>query len=549
MTAAGAAALAWRARRPLAHARRRPSSCSPGWRRRAARAARRRRARPRAAVARRCAGRRGRRHPRRLPADLPGRRRPLPRLVGAAGRDPSQGERLLPPARAERASATPSPAAGTAAARPGPRSSGSSASRPTTPPSRACPGSPTAGASGTWARYRDAARGLARPASYPQMAGSLDGCRDTAPHGCVYDDVDALAAAAAYLHDLGAGPELDARAWQRRPRLQRRRRLRRPRARLGARVRDRRRRERLHARSSRRRRSQRRRTDVPGARAQLRADGLAAAPADAPEAVRRAIAAANAISDRPYRLVHYPTHLDNPTYDCSSSTSHVLWGAGAFGTAAAGLRAADALRPARPRTLDHGLRQHRPRLRGRRRPALRHLPLRHARARPTPARAARAGASARGPAPTSSSATRPAYDPPHPHRDRGRARPRLGRLQRPLRRPRRRAPPRRGRRQGELPGQIPAREREALARPRTRPAANRTRARSAVTPSWSPTGRPRRSRAATAQPRDAAVGQARRDAEQTAASASQRPAAHRRRNRQPRRRSSRSSPTPTAGRS
>ena len=37
--------------------------------------------------------------------------------------------------------------------------------------------------------------------------------RGTAPHGCVYDDVDALAAAASYLHDLGAGPELDQRAW------------------------------------------------------------------------------------------------------------------------------------------------------------------------------------------------------------------------------------------------------------------------------------------------------------------------------------------------
>ena len=45
------------------------------------------------------------------------------------------------------------------------------------------------------------------------------------------------------------------------------------------------------------------------------------------------VAAANEISDRPYLLVHYPTHLDNPTYDCSSSTSHVLWGGGRFGTA------------------------------------------------------------------------------------------------------------------------------------------------------------------------------------------------------------------------
>ena len=45
------------------------------------------------------------------------------------------------------------------------------------------------------------------------------------------------------------------------------------------------------------------------------------------------VAAANEISDRPYLLRHYPTHLNNPTYDCSSSTSHVLWGGGRYGTA------------------------------------------------------------------------------------------------------------------------------------------------------------------------------------------------------------------------
>jgi hypothetical protein len=162
------------------------------------------------------------------------------------------------------------------------------------------------------------------------MAGVLPGCRDTEPHGCVYDDVDALAAAAAYLHDLGAGPSLDANAWRAArayngaavyadlvlawarqyetaagalpfsPQL--------PSTALNDTV-----------------------PAVPGPRAVLRANGRAAAPADAPVAVRRAIGAANAISDRPYRLVHYPTHLANPTYDCSSATSHVLWGAGAFG--------------------------------------------------------------------------------------------------------------------------------------------------------------------------------------------------------------------------
>ena len=159
----------------------------------------------------------------------------------------------------------------------------------------ACPGSPTAGASGTWARYRDAARGLDRPAAYPQMAGALDGCRDTAPHGCVYDDVDALAAAAAYLHDLGAGTGLDERAWQA------------ARAYNGAAVYA----DLVLAWAREYERAAGASpftpglptpdltTTTPGARAVLGPDGLAAAPADAPEAVRRAIAAANAISDRP----------------------------------------------------------------------------------------------------------------------------------------------------------------------------------------------------------------------------------------------------------
>lgn len=193
----------------------------------------------------------------------------------------------------------------------------------------ACPGSPRTGASGTWSRYRDAARGLSRPGSYPQMAGVLAGCRDTAPHGCVYDDVDALAAAAAYLHDLGAGDTLDDRAWRA------------ARAYNGAPIyAD------LVLAWARQYETAAGAFDpefpdapldstrtTSGSRARLGADGLALAPADAPEAVRRAIAAANAISDRPYRLVHFATHIANPSYDCSSATSHVLWGAGAFGQA------------------------------------------------------------------------------------------------------------------------------------------------------------------------------------------------------------------------
>lgn len=177
------------------------------------------------------------------------------------------------------------------------------------------------GAGGIWRRYRTAHTRLqdgTRPTrSPPACAPIADG------HGCVYDDRDAIAAAAAYLRDLGAGPQLDERAWRAAQRYN------------GAAVY-------ADAVLARARAWEAQAADdltltdpttIPGARARLGADGLARAPANAPPDVKRAIAAANAISDRPYLLRHYPTHIANPTYDCSSSASHVLWGAGAFGTA------------------------------------------------------------------------------------------------------------------------------------------------------------------------------------------------------------------------
>ncbi len=181
------------------------------------------------------------------------------------------------------------------------------------------------GAGPTWRAFRDAHRRLpdnARPSRYPLMRDRLPACRAVAnSHGCVYDDVDATAAAAAYLRRLGAGPDLDDHAWRAARRYN-----------GGAAYAD--------AVLARARAWEAHALDdltltdtqeVPGARARLGADGLARAPRDAPPEVRRAIAAANAISDRPYLLRHYPTHIGNPTYDCSSSSSHVLWGAGAFG--------------------------------------------------------------------------------------------------------------------------------------------------------------------------------------------------------------------------
>lgn len=73
---------------------------------------------------------------------------------------------------------------------------------------------------------------------------------------------------------------------------------------------------------------------TPGQQARILPNGLAAAPQDAPAAVKRAIAAGNQLISEPYvyggghgqpltRLV--------PGYDCSGATSYVLHGAGLFG--------------------------------------------------------------------------------------------------------------------------------------------------------------------------------------------------------------------------
>lgn len=71
-------------------------------------------------------------------------------------------------------------------------------------------------------------------------------------------------------------------------------------------------------------------TLVPGLRAHLLPNGQAAAPADAPVAVKEIIAAGNQIVGKPY--VYGAGHglpLDQvaPSYDCSSSVEHLLYGA------------------------------------------------------------------------------------------------------------------------------------------------------------------------------------------------------------------------------
>ena len=66
-----------------------------------------------------------------------------------------------------------------------------------------------------------------------------------------------------------------------------------------------------------------------GAKATIGRDGDAIAPAEAPEAVKRIIAAANRIHDLPYRYGggHRPDFRDS-AYDCSGSVSYALRGAG-----------------------------------------------------------------------------------------------------------------------------------------------------------------------------------------------------------------------------
>jgi hypothetical protein len=70
---------------------------------------------------------------------------------------------------------------------------------------------------------------------------------------------------------------------------------------------------------------------VPGGRAELLGNGLAAAPTDAPLAVRRMIAAGNQIVGKPYVYGGghgLPLSEIAPSYDCSSSVEHLLYGGG-----------------------------------------------------------------------------------------------------------------------------------------------------------------------------------------------------------------------------
>jgi hypothetical protein len=66
-----------------------------------------------------------------------------------------------------------------------------------------------------------------------------------------------------------------------------------------------------------------------GAEAQLSADGrTAVAPANAPEEVKRAIAAANRITNKPYRYGGGHGDFEDSGYDCSGAVSYALHGGG-----------------------------------------------------------------------------------------------------------------------------------------------------------------------------------------------------------------------------
>ena len=69
---------------------------------------------------------------------------------------------------------------------------------------------------------------------------------------------------------------------------------------------------------------------VAGARARLLADGTAAAPASAPLAVKRMIAAGNRIARAPYRWGGGHARWYDTGYDCSGTVAFALHGAGYF---------------------------------------------------------------------------------------------------------------------------------------------------------------------------------------------------------------------------
>ena len=109
----------------------------------------------------------------------------------------------------------------------------------------------------------------------------------------------------------------------------------------------------------------------PGIAATVGADGLAIAPALAPPAIQAVIAAGNKIAKMPYIYGGGHGKWEDAGYDCSGSVSYALHGGGLLETSMPSGGFMKWGEPG-PGPVDHGLRQRRPRLHDRRRPALRH---------------------------------------------------------------------------------------------------------------------------------------------------------------------------------
>jgi hypothetical protein len=71
---------------------------------------------------------------------------------------------------------------------------------------------------------------------------------------------------------------------------------------------------------------------VPGAKAKIVDGGQAVAPASAPNKVKRVIAAANKIEDKPYVYGGGHGSFNDKGYDCSGAVSYALHGAGLLDT-------------------------------------------------------------------------------------------------------------------------------------------------------------------------------------------------------------------------
>ena len=72
---------------------------------------------------------------------------------------------------------------------------------------------------------------------------------------------------------------------------------------------------------------------VPGAKATVGSDGMAVAPADAPDQVKQIIAAGNEIAKTPYHYGGGHGKWEDSGYDCSGSVSYALHGAGLLDSA------------------------------------------------------------------------------------------------------------------------------------------------------------------------------------------------------------------------